>query len=412
RAWPVAPRVTSAGPGAGPPLGARPGRLRRDLAAFLGWTWRLLAGAFLCFNAPVLSWLTSIAVAGWLYRWMQALVLRGWWRRGPRRPGGSFDEFCRSLGPDAPVSRPRWFWRERGHGFWFRSLWLNFSLGLQAIACTFLVTGWGVAVMYFSWEFGWLNSFHKGYEQATVGATLGWFGIFLFLLALVYVPMAQAHQAATGDFRAFFDVPFVIRLIHARMTAYVALAGLIALLAWPLELFKIAVVFAENIDPSLADASPAEAQDWLQRHFRRAAFVLFVSLLLSRGLAAVIYRSAVLKALRRGWVQPEALHPTLARWLDDLDLWPRPEPGRGGFFGHLRRLGRWTYRGTLYLALLLIWFVFTARIYVGQFFVYHPVVGFLNQPLIQVPCFDYTPSYPDEGQAEGLNAVAPTTAAR
>jgi hypothetical protein len=50
--------------------------------------------------------------------------------------------------------------------------------------------------------------------------------VALFVAAMVYVPMAQVHQAVTGDFRAFFEFRFVGRFIRARLRGYVFFAAL------------------------------------------------------------------------------------------------------------------------------------------------------------------------------------------
>ena len=49
---------------------------------------------------------------GWLTRRTQGRVLYAWWKRSPRRSEESFADFRGTLGPDAPVTRPRWFLRE------------------------------------------------------------------------------------------------------------------------------------------------------------------------------------------------------------------------------------------------------------------------------------------------------------
>ena len=40
----------------------------------------------------------------------------------------------------------------------FRSLWLNLKMGALLVLATFLIAGWGCALMTFSWEFGWAAS--------------------------------------------------------------------------------------------------------------------------------------------------------------------------------------------------------------------------------------------------------------
>src|SRR5262249_22165497 len=216
----------------------------RKLTILSGWLWRLPVGAVLC-----LWWWSSILVVGWLYRRMQAVVLRRWFLQSPLRAAYTFEEFCDTLGADAPVPRPRWLLRERigtalapgqpgrlGRALTvpWHSLWRNFKVGFQGLFCTFLLTGWGCLLMLFSCEFGWLNSFNKGYEQAVLGPVTGLLGIALFIAAMFYVPMAQAHQAATGDYRAFFEFRFVWSLIRARLGAYVGLAFLCVLVSLPL----------------------------------------------------------------------------------------------------------------------------------------------------------------------------------
>ena len=38
-----------------------------------------------------------------------------------------------------------------------------------------------------------------------------------------------------------------------------------------------------------------------------------------------------------------------------------------------------------------LWFTFVAQIFVAEFLNYRPVVGWLNQPLVQLPWFRYLP---------------------
>lgn len=404
------------------------GRLGRKLTSAAGWLWRLFAGAFLCLN----FW-SSVLVVGWLYRRMQAVVLRSWWRQSKLRDLGTFAEFCDTLGPDAPVLRPRWFLRERVRatlaadplGRFGRALTVpvhslgrNLKVGFQALFCTFLLTGWGCLLMLFSWEFGWLNSFNKGYEQAFLGPFTGLFGVLLFVGAMFYVPMAQAHHAATGDYRAFFDFRFVWRLIQTRPVMYLGLALLFVLVSLPLEALKIVPGNEDFLgnNPQLTDA---EALTMLQRYLLACCGVLFVGLLLVRGVAARIYASAVLFALRQGRVARSDLHPVLGDWLDRLRLDVEPERPPPVLRRVVRFGARRLTRPLLYTALALVWVAFVARTYLGEFLKSHsplvglstvqllpgvanpmgehvnrqPFVGFANHPLVQLPCFDLIPKH-------------------
>jgi len=83
-------------------------RLGQRLLRIAGMLWRWIVGAILCLNT-----LTSVLVVGWSYRWIQGLVLRGWWKQSRLAREGTFDQFLERLGDGAPVARPRWILRER-----------------------------------------------------------------------------------------------------------------------------------------------------------------------------------------------------------------------------------------------------------------------------------------------------------
>ncbi len=443
------------------------GVLGKVMGAFLAWVVRPIIGILFCFN-----YFTSILVTGWTYRWMQGLVLRGWWKQSRLHREGSFEDFCLTLGHAAPVLRPRWLVRERiiatltrpapdgsrpgalRKAFrilslpWF-SLWLNLKVGIQALFCTYLLTGWGCLLMYFSWEYGWLNSFNKGYEEAFIGPLAGFLGIFLFIAAMFYVPMAQVHQAVTGDVRAFIDFRFVWRLIQACPVTYVGLAAFIALASLPLEILKTAPAFFDDHFDAWTNASDAQVLHMLQTYLLVCCAVLFPTLLLARFLAASVYRAAVLKVVRRGCIAEHDLHPVLDDWLTRLGLRgplpaaaPKMRWGTGSiawwlvgtldlivlvaaflavvvvgpgawpavlgvwilltillvpFFlirrGALAQFLRFNGRRLVFGLLFWMWFGFVAKVYVGEFLNRHPYAGFLNHTLVQLPCFDFIPAH-------------------
>jgi len=129
----------------------------------------------------------------------------------------------------------------------------------------------------------------------------------------------------------------------------------------------------------------------LQRYFLVCSLVLFVALLVWRWLAARIYRSAVLKVLERGWVSRAELHPNLCLWLDRLGVFPVPTLETAGITYVVKSGSRMVYRRVLFVMLFFIWFSFVAKTYVGEFLNYHPGLGLLNHPLVQLPCFNYMP---------------------
>jgi succinate dehydrogenase hydrophobic anchor subunit len=60
------------------------------------------------------------------------------------------------------------------------------------------------------------------------------------------------------------------------------------------------------------------------------------------------------------------------------------------------RLAAWTGtrvgRAVSGIALAFIWFGFVAQIYISEFLNYHGALGWLNQPLVQLPWFHYLPT--------------------
>jgi hypothetical protein len=159
----------------------------------------------------------------------------------------------------------------------------------------------------------------------------------------------------------------------------------------PLEILKTAPAgFDDSID-FWTNSSDAEVYVMLQRYFVICSFVLFILLLIWRWLAARIYRSAVLKVLERGWITRAELHPTLALWLDRLDVFPVPTLETAGITYVVKSGSRLVYRRILFVLLFFIWFGFVAKTYVGEFLHIHPGIGFLNHPLVQVPDFNYIP---------------------
>jgi hypothetical protein len=392
-----------------PPRGQRPDPRVWVAPAALGWAWAILFGSLL-----TMSYLGSVVVFGWLCRWVQGRVLYGWWLRSTRRRLLPFERLCSACADD-PALRPRWLLRQRfaseevrrevqaltadgeapgpllrlarRAAAPFRSLWLNLKLGSLGLLATFLLVGWGCLLMMFSWEYGWNASFDKVYEVRGVGWATAWLGAALFVAAMVYVPMAQVHQAVTGDFRSFFEFRFVWLVIRARLGSYVLFAFLFLDVAVALENLKTIPTGLDDHIAWFSEKSDEELLLVFRGYYLACGFLLMLSLLATRLILARLYGGAVLHVLRRGWVAREQLHPRLAGWFARLELFPevRRKPA-GGWGGAARR-------GGLVVLLLLVWLGFAAKVYVGEFFNYHPVVGFLNHPLIQAPCCNYTPSH-------------------
>jgi len=269
-----------------PQAAAAPSLLRRIVFVPIKFLWGM---------ASCQSVFGALAIVGWTYRLMQRAVLKQWWKLSePARRGDSFAQF---VAADSHTKEhlhwPNWFLAqdfreavrrspESSFGKHLRgvlkalgqSIWLNVRLGVQGIFNTWVFTLPGCVLMLFGWYVGWNNSFNKGYEQFLVGPLVSLLGIALFIAAMYYVPMAQARQAATGQWRSFYQFRLVWTLIRRRWLACLGLAMLYSLCSVPIMVLTSVVMSLPNINPKLADLTPAETIKVLNAYyFWSAAFV-------------------------------------------------------------------------------------------------------------------------------------------
>ena len=405
---PATPPVIEAPAVASPPplpsTDAAPGLLRRAL----WFPIKFVLGMMFC-----QALLGSLLVVGWASRLAQRAALKRWWLCAARGHAGTFREF---LDGD-PATRahrhwPNWFLRQnfaetrRGIGSLVASLGDNFWRGLQVAFNTCVLVLPAAALWWFAWYDGWNNSFNKGYEQFAVGPALGVAGTALFIAAMFYVPLAQARQSVTGDWRSFYDWRLVWTLARLRWLSCVVLAGLYSALSVPVSALRIAPAVLMNVNPAIANFTDAQAVQFLNRYHCFAALVVLPVFVLLRGLAARIYAGGIVEAVQSGRISADVLAANERTALARLNLLRlRPPPLRNSFVKFLAwsttRAGR--AAGTVLIALL--WFTFVAQLYVAEFFNYHTVMAWVNQPLVQLPWFHYVPVRLKNPTGEFLLAV-------
>ena len=389
----------------------RPSVLRRALFAPVKFFWGM---------AFTQSFLGSLMVVGWTYRLAQRCMLKYWWARSAHAAnGGRFEEFLAAQ----PLTRehlhwPNWFaqqnfrqaiQRREQSGFFacliqitkgcFLSLGRNTKLGAQAIANTWVLTMPACALWLFAWYDGWNNSFNKGYEQAAVGPLLGVFGVMLFIAAMCYVPMAQMRHAATGQWRAFYQFRLVWGLVRQRWLACLLLAALYAIVSIPVTILKTAPYFLydsfatkHGYAASLANPDPQQLIQFLNGYYFWSALLVFPAFVLLRLVAARIYASALLDSIQTGRLPVTSLADHERDVLERLELLQvRPRPQRHYFVRAVAWFATRTGRVAATILLIWFWFAFVAQIFIGQFLNYHPLGGWLNQPLVQLPWFHYLP---------------------
>ncbi len=336
--------------------------------------WRLFLGCFFC-QFP----LTAIAVVGWTMRGMRGSALKVWWNAGAADAS--------LTAPPEMTQWPNWVLAEapRGKRDTLGALFCNLRLGFLAMFNIWALT-WPAAILwYFGWRYGWDISFNKVYEHAHFGREVSTWGILVFLIAMLYVPIAHARQAVTGDWRAFWHVRSVLRLAWFS-PQFLVLSAAYALASLAIMVLVIAPYFAPKFsDESLSDSQIIEALNSYYFWSALIYFPLYVGLHL---LSARLYANAVLQGLRRGHLQLHHLHPAELRafaacGIDAAELFPaRRSRALAHAFAPIR------------LVLVLgLWFVVVSSIYIAQFFNYQPMRHWFNQPLVHLPWIKYVPEH-------------------
>ena len=356
----------------------------------------------------------SVLIVGWTYRLMQRFTLQYWWKRSRLRDEGqSFEQLMATSHLTAgQVAWPNWVvGQDAGRELRgstadgalgqlrlavrvaTRSLRTNLKVGIQGIFNTWVLTMPGCLLWLFAWYDGWNNSFAKGYEQAAVGPLTGVLGVILFIAAMFYVPMAQARQASTGQWSSFYQFRLNWSLIRRRWLANLGLAFLYSLVSVPVTVLKFAPQFFPQINPASAGLDHARVLEILSSYFFWCALFVFPACVFLRLIAARIYASALLASARRGNIPEDCLAEIEWETLHRLDLLDfTPPPRRHAFVRMVTWAGTRIGRATVAFLLVFVWFTFVAQIFTAQFIKYQPVVGWLNQPLVQLPWFRYIPS--------------------
>ena len=272
------------------------------------------------------------------------------------------------------------------------SLYDNAKFGLQGILNTWALTLPGCGLWLAAWFAGWNNSFHKGYELAWVGPSTGVIGVGLFLVAMLYVPLAQARQAVTGQWRAFYDFAVIWRLIRQRWRSSIVLAGLYSFWSLPVMALLTLPAFFEQVWPDTATLTDTEALAFLKTYFFRVSLLGFALVVLLRRRAAGLYARAVMTAVQTGAIRVEALSATEQLAFQRLNLQSgSPPPRRALIIRTPMWMGARLVEGVAVVVTLGVWLSFVAQIFVSEFFNYHPIAGWLNQPLVQLPWFASIP---------------------
>ena len=148
------------------------------------------------------------------------------------------------------------------------------------------------------------------------------------------------------------------------------------------------------------ETTAIEALELMNSFYFWASMAGFVAYVTLRIVAARIYAGAIVKSLREGLLEESALADVERTWLNEFGLISAEDRA----IHPIVKVHHWTtrpaWRAALALTTAVVWFSFVAQIYVSEFRVYHPVRGFMNQSLVQLPWFRYVPAHLQQAAEE------------
>jgi hypothetical protein len=367
--------------------------------------WKYCIGVILCQHP-----MTALLVVGWTGRTMQLRALRLWWKQSPQfGQGVSFNQFTATL--SQPITRrafPNWCLGESrlptqlpaqaiAGGSICRflrpalgALGANFSQGFRATLCIFLFTLPATSLWLYAWVLGWNISFFKLYEQSALGISLGLFGILLFIVAMLYVPLAHARQAVTGEWRAFFDFHFNWKLVRRSAASMLPVALLFVVASGVIMILRTAP-YTIGSAPQFDTLSVEQLHQWLVRYHLAAGAVLFPAYVLVWLSVAKTYARAVVLETRDN-SNCQDLRTLEREAFCQLQLPPQESRMTNS---PLLRGASWTVgqatSGAIVLLTCLCWFAVAAELFIAQFFNYQPGIAWLYHPLVLLPWIKYLP---------------------
>ena len=357
------------------------------------------------------SLLTSIITLGWIYRWVQYDITIRLFKKSSitqnQNKNNQWRQFSRSNSPIIKLQKiPNFLWRQQGftsgeqppnaivnqfHKF-FHSLWLNCKIGFSGILTTWSLTAIPSIIWAMAWYTGWHISFNKMYEESATGVSLSLLGIFLFSVIMFYLPLAQARHSFTQDWRSFFDYRFIKTMVlqcplQVFFLAFgYALCGLIA------TLIKIMPLFFPAMNPQLELLSSSEALKFLNGYYFYTGLILLLLFFILKTCTGGIYASTLRKMWEKKLLSKESFHTHEVNILELFHFeygvnYRQPklltQAVKFPFF--------FSYKTIVLSATFIVWSIFNFLPFVSEFLNYYPFWGFLNQPLVQLPCFRYVP---------------------
>ena len=350
--------------------------------------------------------LTSILALGWSYRWVRHRVSQRLFQLSPMAEKTTWQQFASNLEPLTPLRDiPNLFRKQPGipspsHSVfkwihdWLHGCWLNFRVGLGGILTTWVLTLFPCVMWALAWYTGWHISFTKMYEESATGASLGFSGLLLFTAIMLYLPIAQARHAFTNDAYSFFDWRFISALLWRRPLQLFLLAIGYVIANIVLTFFKALPTFFTTINPQLATLPAPAALEFLNQYYFYTGGLAFLWFFALRTIGGNIYSSALREMWCQSTLKPEAFNRQEVHLLELLEVSSGSSYQKLGMVRKILGIPlNVSYRGAMLTLTVLVWGIFNFIPFVSEFANYYPVTGFLNQPLVQLPCFRSVPAH-------------------
>ena len=171
---------------------------------------------------------------------------------------------------------------------------------------------------------------------------------------------------------------------------------------WPLAMssgnvalttFKALPTFFLTMNPALERLSAIAALEYLDQYFFYTGGIAFLLLLGLRTWAGRIYSDGLMELWSQSVLKPDAFHPQEIELLESLEVAYGCRYEKPGLVKKILGIPlSVSYRGAMLMMTVWVWGVFNFIPFVSEFANYYPVRGFLNQPLVQLPCFRYVPT--------------------
>lgn len=352
------------------------------------------------------SLLTSIFALGWIYRWLQHSITQRIFGLSPLSKNMSWRKFILENEEITVLGdTPNLLWRQKGTSFprnpilkrlhWlFHSFWLNLKTGFSAILTIWSLTIIPCIFWAMAWYTGWHISFNKMYEESETGASMAFLGMFLFIGVMVYLTLAQARHAFTGDWHSFFNFRFIKALVCRCPIQLFLLAVGYSLSAIILTFFKVFPVFFPAMNSKLENLSTSETLAFLNDYYFYTGLLAFLLLFVLKTLAGRIYAQVLVRMWTEKVLLLEDFHPQEVLIFKLVNIPYNSSPQKSQ---RLIKVIKFpfllSYKGVVTVLTCFAWAIFSFMPFISQFFNYYPLWGFLNQPLVQLPCFRYVPSH-------------------